>query len=288
MWLLIDLSYLAHRSRFALKDFAYEDIPTGILYGFFEQLYAICSNHRFKTSRIAIFSDSRFSIRTKQFPDYKRKRKESRSEEELEALKIMYEQVDLLKDKILPAMGIPVYGQKGLESDDLMAWVAGELTRKGERGVMITGDGDLYQCISPFVGWYDPGRNLYFSKTSFRRAKGVNPSKWGLVKAIGGCTSDGVPGVRGVSEAGALSYILHRIPPHHKKYELIKNAFKSGEIKKWKRIVVLPHKKTKPFTFSSPKYDSESFFKFCKKYGIESYLIPSEKRKWVNFFKGIL
>ena len=42
-WILIDLLYLAHRARFSMRGFSADETPTGILFGFFEQLLHVCS-----------------------------------------------------------------------------------------------------------------------------------------------------------------------------------------------------------------------------------------------------
>ncbi len=286
MWILIDISYLAHRARHSLQNLVAEDMPTGVLFGFFEQLYTICSSQRFISNKVIVFADSRHSRRSKVFPEYKLKRRENRTPEEWEQIKIMHTQVDILRLQVLPKMGIHIYGQKGLESDDLIAWAARELTRRNEPGVMITSDGDLFQCITPMISWYDPQRDILYDPQSFEEKKHVRPDEWGMVKSIGGCVTDGVPGIRGVSEKGAVDYIHHRIPHHYKKYQLIQEAFVSGEIKRWGKLVVLPHKKTKPFNIRAPEYIPKVFFDFCEKYHMDSYLEGRKRRQWESFFEG--
>lgn len=286
MWILIDMSYLAHRARHSMAGLATEDMQTGVLYGFFEQLYTICSTLQFSSNKVIVFADSKTSYRTKDFPEYKLKRKQNRTPEEWEQIKIMHAQIDILRRQVLPEMGIHVYGQKGLESDDLMAWAAARLTRRKKQGVMITSDGDLYQCITPWISWYDPQRELLYSPASFVHIKGVRPDQWGLVKAIGGCTTDGVPGIQGVSEKGAIDYLLDKIPHHHKRYKNIICGTAFGEIERWKKLVVLPHKRTKRIKLRAPKYNPEVFFEFCKKYNIDSYLEGPKRRQWEGFFEN--
>lgn len=283
-WVLVDLSFLAHRARHATSNLEFEDIPTGVMYGFFEQLYSICKSPAVSSNRVLIFTDSRRSYRSRQFPDYKRKRREQRSEEERKQISIMYDQVSKLRRNILPAIGFPVFRQVGLESDDLIAWVAKELTRRKEHGVMITSDGDLYQCISQYVKWYDPARDVVMNTSSFISKKRVIPKKWGRVKAIAGCSSDNVPGLKGIGEASAIKYLLGEMPEHTKKYQVI--ASSREEIREWGRLTILPHKKTKPIDFHSPEYDTKAFFRFCEQYHILSYFKPRRREQWVKFFEG--
>lgn len=286
MWMLIDLSFLAHRALHSTGDLETDDIPTGVLFGFFEQLYSICSNLRFTSNKVCIFTDSRKSYRSRKFPAYKKKRREDRTEEEQERLNCMYDQIRVLKKHWLPDMGMPTYRQVGLESDDLLAYAAQKLTEDEERGVLVTSDGDLYQCITEYVTWYDPGRDLHHDQVSFQKKKGISCEQWGMVKAIGGCGTDCVPGIKGVSEKGAIDYLHDKIPHHYKKYEAIQNAMDSGDIDFWKELVVLPHKKTKPFELREPEYNAEAFFEYCAEYDIDSYLEGHGRRQWEAFFKG--
>jgi len=284
-WVLLDLSYIAHRARYALGDLEHDDIPVGVLYGFFEQLYSICTNPIISSNRVLIFADSKRSYRARAFPDYKKKRKEERTEEEQQQISIMYQQVNKLKNKILPKIGFPVFKQVGLESDDLIAYVAQEINAKDEKGIIITSDGDLYQCITPYIQWYDPGKELLLDVKSFTEKKGISPAWWGTIKAMGGCNSDGVPGLKGIGEKSAIDYMTGKLSEHTKKYQTIVTSDK--EIERWGKLTILPHKKTKPFSFHPPQYNSRMFFKFCKHYNIMSYLEPRRQKQWLNFFKGV-
>ena len=282
-WVLIDLSYLAHRARYATRDLEYEDIPTGIIYGFFEQLYSICKTSHINSNKVLIFTDSKKSYRSRTYPDYKKKRREQRTEEEQEQLNIMYKQINKLKNKILPQIGFPVYKQVGLESDDLIAWAAKELTRKNENGVIITSDGDLYQCITSCIHWYDPGKELLMNKKTFLYKKGIETKLWGEVKALAGCSSDCVPGLKNIGEKTAIKWLKGEAISD-KRRKIIEQG--KIEIKMWRKLTVLPHKKTKPFELHIPKYDSKMFFKFCKQYHILSYFKSKKRLQWIKFFKG--
>lgn len=286
MWLLVDMSYLTHRARHALKDLESEDMPTGVLYGFFEQLMSICSHPNFCSNKVLIFADSKKSHRAKTFPAYKKKRAENRTEEEWEQINVMRKQAKILRKEVLPAIGFPVYGQVGLESDDLIAWAASELTDRKEYGVIITSDGDLYQCITPYINWYDPQREILHNVKTLRQKKKCRPDQWGLVKAIGGCATDCVPGIAGIGEKGAIDYLNDKLPIHYKKYKLVKAAIKNKELQKWEDLVILPHHKTKPIRIREPEYNPDAFFEFCKKYDIDSYLEGSDKQRWEWFFEG--
>jgi DNA polymerase-1 len=280
---LVDVSFLAHRARHALQGFEFDDLPTGVMYGFFEQIKTIAFNPKILSNQIHLFFDSRKSHRRLTFPDYKKKRQEDRTPEEIEQIQIMHEQLRTLRTKHLPRIGFPIYRQTGLESDDLMAYAAQRLC---DPVIIVTADQDLCQCISHNVTWYDPGRDKWFDPHSFYEEKRVDPKEWVDVKALAGCSSDNVPGVPGIGEKSAIDYLHGFLPRHWKKFERIKSE--EGEQIRWRndKLVRLPHSKTKSFEVHSPRYHVEAFWEFCEEYGIESYLSGKQKRLWENFFQN--
>ena len=284
-WMLIDLLYMAHRARFALRGLESGDVKTGILFGFFEQLYHVCSMPIFQSNKVAVFVDSPESFRTRVFPDYKKKRASHRTEEERNQITLMYCQIDELHYDILPEIGIPVQTQEGLESDDLLAMAALYLEMIKEPGVLVTGDSDLWQAVNNYVRWFDPQRNILHDEESLLRTKGITPFQWAKVKALGGCSTDNVPGVHGIGEKGAIDFVTGKTLTN-KKFNLIKNAIQSGEVQKWASLVCLPHERTKPIKLAPYEYNPDAFFRFCERYQMESYLRGSGRKKWDAFFKG--
>ena len=283
-WVLIDVSYLAHRARFALKGMEYDDFPTGIIFGFFEQLRTICQNPKVKSNKVCLFFDSKKSYRRKAYPPYKRKRKDERTEEEKKQIEEMYFQVRLLHEQILPDIGIHTYRQIGLESDDLIAMAAQQISRRNGKAILITSDGDLYQCISPTVSWFDPGKDLLLTPESFLIKKGIEASRWGTVKALAGCSSDNVKGIKGIGEKTAIQFLTHTLPTNHKRYQAITSSEGVDIFNRNKKLVILPHKKTRRVKLKRPKYNPDAFFHYCERYGILSYLKGGKKREWLYLF----
>lgn len=290
-WVFIDMSFLAYRALHATGGLEFEDIPTGIIFGFFSQLRMICNDPLVQSNRVAIFCDSRTSFRADVYPEYKAKRREELTEKqkaERERIRTMRIQQNVLEREILPALGFPIYRQEGLESDDLIAHAAKEAMKEAAfggplpRAVMITSDGDLYQCINGAVHWYDSQRKKYFDLDSFKEKHGISPQQWGEVKTIGGCSSDNVAGVPGVGETTAIKYLLGNLPQHHKTYEAIRS--KAGKKIRARNVelVQLPHYKTKRFLLQEPKYDPDAFFSMCEKYGLKTFL--DERKSWMSFF----
>ena len=203
----------------------------------------------------------------------------------------MYFQVKLLREEILPNIGLSVYRQTGLESDDLMAQAALQASEHYPTGgnraaVIITSDGDLYQCITSSVHWYDPGRDLYLTPHSFFRKKGIASSEWGVVKAIAGCNSDEVKGIPGVGEKSAIQYLLGSLPSNHKRFQSIISSEGKAIIARNKQLVILPHTKTKPIELKEPQYNEEAFLHYCTRYGLLSYLKKEKRKAWHRLFNN--
>lgn len=96
--------------------------------------------------------------------------------------------------------------QKGYESDDLMA-AAALAVPPGDRAVLVSGDRDLYQCLSSRVAVYHPRKpTAWVTASWFKSHYGIRPRQWVEVKCLAGCGGDGVPGLDGVAELTALKF----------------------------------------------------------------------------------
>ena len=283
-WVLVDISYMAHRARYALGELSYQDAPTGVLFGFFEQLRTTCLDTRVRSSRVVFLFDSKQSFRKQTFPAYKAHRKDDMSEEDVEKLKIMYHQVHLLRQDILPAIGFQVHRQTGCESDDLMAMAADSLQGDRREAILITADGDLWQCISQAVHWFDPARKVYYDPETFLTKKGINPGQWASVKALAGCNGDGVPGIPGVGEKTAIQHLLGTLPKHFKRAQALYSEEGKAIINRNLPLVKLPHHKTKPFELRDPELKPDVFFGMAERYGLMSYLREPLLGQWREFF----
>jgi len=287
-WVLIDASYLAYRAFHSMGHLSLEDVPTGVLFGFLSQFRQVCEDPRVNSTKAVLFFDtpSWDGYRARAYPPYKKKRRKSNEDEEqAEKISTMKVQLNLLRDQILPEIGLQCLHQDGLESDDLIAYAAKRVhSAMGSKGIIITSDGDLYQCINRLCDWYDPGRDKYYTKQSFRKLKGISPFKWRDVKCIAGCISDNVAGVPGVGEKSAIQYLRGELPSKYKKHQAIVSKEGMKIRKRNRKLVVLPHKKTLPFELEEPDYDADAFFECCERYGFASFL--RNRTGWLRFFRG--
>lgn len=209
-WIAIDVSCLAYRVWYSLPKLTWKGQPTEVLFGFFravEELRTI-----FASDDLVFCFDSKSSKRREIFPGYKLGRHEHEDKEHRLRRKAFKAQMKLLKTRCLPRAGFRnVFVAQGYESDDLLAVVAMTVASQGQDEVVIvTRDSDLYQCLRPRVVIYDPQLKKVRDHLWFRKQYGIPPRDWVKVKAMAGCKTDSIPGIRGVGEKTALSFLQYK------------------------------------------------------------------------------
>lgn len=216
--LIIDGNALCHKAKHATGDLTHETMHVGVIFGFMMQILRYAKE--FKTANIVYAWDSKKSHRLKLFPEYKEKRRTScKTPEEIEIDKAAYAQFDKLYDVILPAIGCQHnYKIDGYEGDDIIAGLVNQFSDEDEVFI-ASGDEDLYQCLQPNVSMIK-GKKVY-NFVDFHKEYGITPDRWAEVKAIAGCDTDEVPGVRGVGEKTAIKYLNDELTPHLKGYKSI-------------------------------------------------------------------
>lgn len=286
-WALIDVLNMAHRALYSLGKLSGEELETGITFAFFEQLRITIRDGRVWTNKIALCFDSKISYREMAYPPYKKKRKENKTDDEIKQREIMDRQIGLLAKKYLPKIGFRMFRQAGLEADDIMAKIALKFRgRDNLRAIILTADGDLCQCITNNVHWYDTCRDNYLTPLTFQDKKGCKPNAYAMVKAIAGCATDNVEGVKGVGEKTAIEFIDGNLPISFKRYLAIISETGNAIMKRNIPLVKLPHAKTKPIKLRKPIYNPDAFFEMCEELGMYSYLEGKRKKEWENIFAG--
>jgi len=193
--IVIDCSGLVFKSIFTLGDtLSYDDEQTGVIYGFLRQIFAVAD--RFESNRIVFCWDSLKSKRKMIYPEYKANRKkEEKTPEEKETLRCLFKQVDKLRMEILPQLGFKnSFVKTALEADDVIAAVV----NKYKGNIVVSGDKDLYQLLD-CCDISSDGKKI-FTKNDYDETYGISCAQWAEAKAIAGCNSDNVIGVKGVAD----------------------------------------------------------------------------------------
>lgn len=203
--LVIDGHSLAFRAFYALPVDSFQTRDgqhTNAIHGFIAMLINLLKAE--KPTHLAVaFDISRFSFRTREYPEYKGTRGETPSE--------FIGQVPLLQDA-LKAMNISTISLEDFEADDVLATLSVQATEKGFRTLLVSGDRDTIQLVNDDVTLLYPSRQGVSDLTRYDPAKvreryGIEPHQYPEVAALVGETSDNLPGVPKVGEKTAVKWL---------------------------------------------------------------------------------
>jgi DNA polymerase-1 len=280
--LVIDADYICHRARYSMGELSWKGLATGVVYGFLSAVVQL--EERFDTNRIAFCFDSHASERKKIYPAYKANRKHNQplTDKEEEFEREFRQQVLKLRKEYLPEIGFRnVFWQKGYESDDLMASICQEFSSRPREStvVVVTADQDLFQCIRPNVSVFNPQKQENMTLQRFHKTYGITPLSWIAVKSIAGCSSDNIPGVKGIGETLALHWIKHELPESSKAFTKIKAWQKTKEAKVTTKLVQLPFPGTIIPEWREDNIDVQGWASVCRKLSFKNLRMPRRQRE---------
>lgn len=244
--ILLDCNNLAHAAFHALGSLAHKGAPTQVIYGFLTKV-AWLSNH-FRSLDLVFCFDFGFSKREEDYPEYKAARKKFNERPDIaENRKVLFAQMDDLRKRILKQIGFAnIIWAKGYEADDLIAAIVQEAPTDQEF-IIVSSDKDMYQLLTPKVSiWNNRMPDLY-RVSDFYNQFDVPITDWKMVKAIAGCTSDGVEGIQGVGEVTAIKYLKNQLKKTTKAWHAITSTKGKEIIKRNLLLVELPYKGTPNF-----------------------------------------
>jgi DNA polymerase I len=203
--MVIDGHSLAFRAFYALPvdSFVTRDGQhTNAIHGFISMLINLLANE--KPTHVAVaFDISRFSFRTREYPEYKGTRDATPVE--------FVGQIPLLEEA-LHAMSIPTLSKEDFEADDILATLAHQGSAQGFNVFVVSGDRDAIQMIDDNVTLLYPNARgvselkRYDRDTVFERY-GIEPHQYPDIAALVGETSDNLIGVDKVGEKTAVKWI---------------------------------------------------------------------------------
>jgi DNA polymerase-1 len=158
---------------------------------------------------VAWVHDAGTSFRHEVFPAYKATREKLEPE-----LQEVFDRSLERVEQLLAAFRVPLVEQEGYEADDVIGTLADRAVARGWQVVIVSGDKDFYQLISPRVALLNPGRGgpaavdeQWVDDTNAVERFGVPPSRVVDYLALVGDSSDNVPGVRGIGDKTARQLI---------------------------------------------------------------------------------
>ncbi len=202
---LIDGHALVHRAYHALPPLTVSKSGEMVnaVYGFASMLLKAISE--LKPSHYAIaFDKAAPTFRHKLFDQYKAQRPKTPEE--------LVNQLGRVRE-LVEAFHIPVFELENYEADDVLGTLSRQAQDKGIETIIVSGDADTMQLVSPTVRVLYPKPRGSFSDTilydeaAVSQKYGVGPEQISDLKALMGDSSDNIPGVPGIGGVTAAKLI---------------------------------------------------------------------------------
>jgi DNA polymerase-1 len=268
-WLILDVNNLCWRAFHSTGKLSFAGQGTGVIYGVLNEIRNLMDLHA--TSRIVFCFDHGENKRKAMSEGYKKSRAQkylTMTPEEAEGHADLRRQIDALKKKHRPALGFKnVFYQDGYEADDVIASVVKNLP-KGDEAVIVSSDKDLYQLLSPTVFMWHPVKKEMMTEESFREKWKLGPHWWPRIKAIAGCTSDDIKGVKGAGESKAAMYLRGELKKESKVRKDI-NAAKDT-VRANLKLVKLPMEGCRVFEVEEDEVKPRAWKALTQKLGMRS------------------
>jgi DNA polymerase-1 len=194
----IDGSSYVHRAYHAIRELANsKGFPTNAVLGFTKMVLKLIEEK--KPVYVAIVFDAKGpTFRHEMYEAYKANRPAMPED--------MAIQLPPLK-QIVRSLGIQMFEIQGYEADDIIGTWSRICEAEGFRVVMVTGDKDFRQLVTPDASLWDTMKDQVTDYASIKTAYGFEPVKFIDVMGLSGDTSDNIPGVPGVGEKTAVRLI---------------------------------------------------------------------------------
>ena len=196
---LIDGSSYIFRAFFGVRQqlSTSKGFPTNALYGFINMLQKVIREEKPDYLVVAFDSPDK-TFRHKIYPNYKANR--DAPPEELSRQFPYFE-------PLVKAYGLSSIRRPGFEADDIIGTLAKKGKQKGLEIVIVSGDKDMMQLISPHIYMLDTMKNKKFMDKEVVEKFGVQANKVVEVMGLMGDSSDHIPGVAGVGPKTAAELI---------------------------------------------------------------------------------
>ena len=195
---LIDGSAYVYRAFFALPALNNsKGLQTNAVYGFTTTLMKIIREHQ-PHGLAVVFDEPGPTLRHETYQAYKAQRPPMPEG--------MSGQIPYIH-RVVEALNIPVVKQAGYEADDLIGTLAVQAELAGYDVVIVTGDKDMFQLLTPHVRIYDPVKVKWIGEAECLERFGVEPARVVEVMGLMGDSTDNIPGVKGIGEKTATKLI---------------------------------------------------------------------------------
>ncbi|MFC1756842.1 DNA polymerase [Patescibacteria group bacterium] len=225
---LLDSHAVLHRAFHAIPGFTSpKGEPTGAIYGFTSTLLKTIRDFN-PDYLVACFDLPEPTFRHQVYDKYKAKRPQMASE--------LSFQIEGAK-KLAKLFGIPTYEKAGFEADDVLATIVEQVKNENVEVIIVTGDLDTIQLVSPKVRVYTMKRGItdsvMYDEKAVKERYGFAPVLLPDFKGLMGDPSDNIIGVVGIGEKTAKDLISNfgSLKGLYKKLEKDENSFEKKGIK---------------------------------------------------------
>jgi DNA polymerase-1 len=229
---LFDAHALIHRAFHAIPPLTLKTgQPTGAVFGFASMLLKTLND--LKPTHVAVAFDSAGpTFRHEQYKEYKAHRPKAPDE--------LISQFATVR-ALVQSFNIPAFELQGYEADDLLGTLSEQAIDQGIDTIIITGDTDTLQLVSPHVKVMMPkprksfNDTIIYDETKVEERYGLVPKQIADLKGLKGDPSDNIKGVPGVGEKTATKLIqqfgnvegiyekINEVAPHRIQQKLIEN-----------------------------------------------------------------
>ena len=202
---LFDGNALIHRAYHALPPLTVSKTgeTVGAVYGFALMLLKVINE--LKPTHYAIaFDKAAPTFRHELFPEYKAQRPPTPDE--------LVNQLGRVR-QLVETFRIPIFELDGYEADDVLGTLSHQASQQDIDTVIVTGDADTMQLVSPRVKvlYPKPGRTfsdtMLYDEAAVSQKYGVKPEHIADFKGLVGDPSDNIPGVTGIGKKTAVKLI---------------------------------------------------------------------------------
>ncbi|MBI2342879.1 MAG: DNA polymerase I [Deltaproteobacteria bacterium] len=195
---LIDGSGYIFRAFYAIRPLSTSHgLPTNALYGFTKMLLKLFRSVH-PTHAAIVFDSKEPTFRHERAATYKANRAEPPDD--------LIVQFPYFR-RMVAALNIPQFEMPGYEADDIIGTIATRMAAIGEEVVIITGDKDFMQLVTPHITLWDTMKDRRTDEIAVKERFGVIPRQVVDLQGLAGDAVDNVKGVPGIGEKTAAKLI---------------------------------------------------------------------------------
>ena len=198
-FLLVDGSSYLFRAYHALPHFTNKKgFPTGAIFGVLNMLRKLKEDFKDHAEVLIVFDAKGKNFRHELYPQYKANRS-AMAEDLAVQIEPLHQLIELL--------GFPLYKKSGVEADDVIGTLATRYAEQKKEVLIISGDKDLAQLLSPHIRIIDTMKNIEINDAHLVEKFGVSSNQIIDLLSLTGDSSDNVPGIPGVGPKTAAKWL---------------------------------------------------------------------------------